>query len=105
MPIAYSKTLICFANSRKTSGRCVAGKEVGPVNSIAGWVRPISDRAAGEVSEDERRFQDGKDPQLLDIISIPMRAPRPHGFQTENHLIDSGFYWTLVGRATPVQVA
>ena len=23
----YGKTIVCFANSRKTSGRCIAGKE------------------------------------------------------------------------------
>src|SRR5262249_42457084 len=40
-----------------------------------------------------RRFEDGQDPILLDVIRIPMIEPRPHGAQTENHLIDDSEYW------------
>ena len=28
MPSKYEKTIICLANSRKITGRCVAGKEI-----------------------------------------------------------------------------
>jgi hypothetical protein len=33
-----------------------------------------------------------------------MLEPKPIGFQTENHLIDAGYYWSLEGRATWDQV-
>ena len=26
--LKYAKTILCLANSRKTSGRCIAGKEL-----------------------------------------------------------------------------
>jgi hypothetical protein len=93
MSVNYYKTIICLANSRKITGRCVAGKEI-TGNMIGGWIRPISARPTGELSEEDRRFQDGQDPKLLDVIRIPMVEARPNGFQTENHLINDGYYWT-----------
>jgi hypothetical protein len=93
MPVKYTKTIICLANSRKITGRCVAGKEV-TGSKIGAWIRPVSVRPTGELSEEDRRFQDGKDPRLLDVIRIPMTEPQPDGFQTENHLIDDRYYWT-----------
>src|SRR5581483_3880507 len=89
----YTKTIICLANSRKITGRCVTGKEIGG-GKVGGWIRPISARPTGELSEEDRRFENGQDPKLLDVVRIPMADPQPHGFQTENHLIDDGYYWT-----------
>jgi len=93
MPVNYTKTIICLANSRKISGRCVAGKETRSGKAGA-WIRPVSGRPMGELSEEDRRFENGQDTKLLDVIRIPMVEPRPHGFQAENHLIDDGYYWT-----------
>lgn len=88
-----------MANSRKTSGRCIAGKEV--ANGVYGpWIRPVSSRPTAELSEYERRYENGRDPRVLDIVRVPMMEPRPHGFQTENHLIDPDKYWTSQGAAT-----
>jgi Dual OB-containing domain len=95
----YQKLIVCLANSRKMTGRCLAGKEV-MKGGYGGWIRPVSKRESGEVSEEERRYEDGQDPKLLDIVRIPMEAAKPHSFQTENHLIDDGYYWTNTGRAT-----
>lgn len=92
----YTKTIICLANSRKTTGRCIAGKEVSDGN-VSNWIRPISKRPTGELSEEERRYENGQDPKLLDIIRIPLLEPRPHAFQTENHLIAEEYYWQHVG--------
>lgn len=92
----YTKTIVCFANSRKTAGRCVAGKEWH--NGKPGeWFRPISARASHEVSEEERRFENGQDSTLLDIISIPCSQPKPSSHQRENHEIDPNYYWSLEG--------
>lgn len=92
----YSKTFVCFANSRKTSGRCVAGKE-----SIhgwpAGWIRPVSSRPTHEISLDERRYQDGRDPELLHVVSVQYLSTQPLPHQPENHLIDDGYYWSQQG--------
>ena len=67
--MSYEKKIICLANSRKMSGRCIAGKEV--LNGhYSQWIRPVSHRDTGEISEEEQRFEDGDSPQVLDIISI-----------------------------------
>jgi hypothetical protein len=68
--------------------------------SLGGWIRPVSARENAELSEEDRRFEDGRDPRVLDIVVIPMVEPRPHAFQTENHLIDDSYYWELQGQAT-----
>lgn len=99
----YSKTIICFANSRKNSGRCIAGRELESGN-IGEWIRPVSSRQNAELSEDDRRFKDGKDPKVLDIIRIEMKRQKDHAFQSENHLIDDGYYWSFQGRASWDQV-
>lgn len=69
------------------------------------WVRPVSERGNGELSEADRRFEDGTDPKLLDVISIPMKQPNPHGFQVENHIIDDDYYWKKIRTATADEVA
>ena len=57
----YMKRIICLANSRKMSGRCVAGFEIG-ADRIGEWIRPVSDRPSEEISLADRRFKDGSDP-------------------------------------------
>jgi hypothetical protein len=99
----YNKTILCLANSRKTSGRCIAGREI-ENGKLGPWIRPVSARENAELSEEDRRFEDGTDPRVLDIIRIPMIEPKPHAFQLENHLIDADYYWSLEGRGTWKQV-
>ena len=92
----YIKTIVCFANSRKTAGRCIAGKEWQD-GKPGDWTRPVSNRPSHEISEEERRYQDGNDPQLLDIIKVPCEHHLPVAHQRENQLIDPGYYWTKQG--------
>ena len=35
---------------------------------MGGWIRPISSRATEEISLSDRRFEDGSEPELLDVI-------------------------------------
>jgi len=93
----YIKTIVCFANSRKTSGRCVAGKEWSEA-AAGGWVRPVSARPSHEVSEEDRRYEDAGDPQILDIIKVPCDHHDPILHQNENHVIDPNYYWAKQGR-------
>jgi hypothetical protein len=94
--VNYHKTIICLATSRKLGGRCIAGREVLP-SAYGPWIRPVSVRPTAEVELTERQYQDGNEPRLLDIISIPMLAPAPRLHQTENHMIDARFYWEKRG--------
>lgn len=94
--MAAIKTFVCLANSRKLSGRCVAGM----VDDHSGeWVRPVSARLNREVSTRERQYEDGTEPNVLDIISVPLLQPQPHDFQSENWLLDPVYYWKKVGGA------
>lgn len=102
--MTYVKRIVCLANSRKISGRCVAGKEI-VGSGFGSWIRPVSSRLAGELSELDRRYQNGTDPKLLDVVDIQMTQHTPHGFQTENHVIDDQAYWNLVRTCTPAELA
>jgi len=92
------KRILCLANSKKFSGRCIAGREI-VSGEVGGWIRPISARASEEVSEYERNYQDGTDPRVLDIVDIPVVNHKPHACQTENWVIEAEEYWILAGRA------
>ncbi|MFE6024651.1 dual OB domain-containing protein [Streptomyces niveus] len=92
--MALIKTFVCLANSRKLSGRCVAGM----VDDDSGeWVRPVSARPNGEVSAYERQYRDGTDPSVLDIVSVQLLRPQSHSFQSENWLLDPDYYWKKTG--------
>jgi hypothetical protein len=94
----YTKTIVCLANSRKPpSGRCVAGREF-TNDGFGNWIRPVSARVTQEISLEERRYKDGRDPSLLDIISIQLKSHQAHHHQQENHLIDADCYWEKQGR-------
>ena len=93
--MAIIKRIVCLANSRKLQGRCIAGKEL--QNGCSGeWVRPVSDREKGEVSEYERQYSDGSDPRVLDIIDVPLLSSKPENYQQENWLLNRGDYWVKI---------
>jgi len=95
-----AKRIVCLANSRKDSGRCLAGKEWSTDADPGSWIRPVSDRLDEEVSEHERQYKDGSDPQILDIIDVPLKSATPKAYQSENWLLDPDQYWKHIGRAT-----
>ena len=84
--------MVCLANSRKWSGRCIAGK----IMTSKKWIRPISSRVSEEISEEERRYENGKMPRLLDIIRIPVISHQATMHQTENYIIDNEYYWEKI---------
>ena len=99
-----TKRIVCLANSRKLSGRCIAGKEILPSRRIGGWIRPVSARPSEEVSEYERQYEDGSDPQVLDVIDIPLVEASPKNYQQENWLLDAEYYWERVERIDSSQL-
>lgn len=103
--MSTAKRIVCLANSRKISGRCIAGREWDEGRGAGPWVRLVSDRENQEVSEYERQYEDGSDPRVLDVIDVPVLEPRPTGCQTENWLLDPKYYWTKVGSYSPLDLA
>lgn len=97
--MSYSKTIACLANSRKVSGRCVAGREVVD-GRFGAWIRPVSERSSGEVSEEERRYENGEDLKIFDLVRICFLRHEPYLHQQENHVIDDKYYWGHMGRVT-----
>ena len=102
MPV---KRIVCLANSRNLAERCIAGREWTEGRGAGDWVRPVSDRETQGVSEYERQYEDGSDPQVLDIIDIPLLERHPEDHQTENWRLDSKCYWEKVGRLSPFDLA
>jgi hypothetical protein len=86
------KRIVCLANSKKNTGRCIAGKELGSGK----WIRPISARVSHEVSESERGYQDGTGPAVLHVIDVPLLEARPKAYQSENWLLNPKYYWERV---------
>lgn len=93
--------LICLANSRKFSGRCIAGKLL--TDGAAGpWVRPVGAHATGELPLDQIALKNGSMPTLLDILAVPLQEPAPRSYQSENHTLAEGHWcgrgqWPLSG--------
>jgi ATP-dependent DNA helicase RecQ len=94
--ISLHKQIICLANSRKYSGRCIAGKELAN-NRIGAWIRPVSSRETGELSVEEISFADGNTPQLLDIILVELARHSPQACQSENFTIVDFQKWIKLG--------
>lgn len=103
--MTYYKKILCLANSRKPpSGRCIAGREVLD-NGFGGWIRPVSARPGREVSEEERWYKNGTDPQVMDILTIAFRQASPSLHQSENHLLHELIHWSKEGVASWESVA
>ena len=92
----FMERIVCLASSRKTHGQCIAGKRV----SDGTWCRPVSSRSTHEISDIELTYQNNHRAQLLDIIDVPCVKKDPYIFQSENVLIDEGFYWGSTERMT-----
>lgn len=97
------KTIVCLANSRKNSHRCIAGMEF-PSSDSYRWIRPIGHRSGHGVSEQELILQNSLQPQPLDWIEIGLLNWSPEGHQQENHYLDASIPWKWVGRCTWDQV-
>ena len=83
--------LVCLANSARTAARCVAG--VTPEDK---WIRPLGGGDAGAVLQRECLLDTGLEPRLLDLIIIPLEAPKPNTYQPENWTIEKT-QWKFAG--------
>jgi hypothetical protein len=84
-------TMVCLANSRKHGGRCIAGV-TWEKHDHWDWVRPVSSHGSGELNS-ERFYEDGSEPQLLDVIDLSLLDPTPINCHAEDILIDPSRLW------------
>src|ERR1700722_2550931 len=87
-----TKLIVVLANSVKSSGRCLAGKEVfdnGKTWNIGDWIRPVATKDGGELSAYQMSRALGHDPKLLEVIEIPFSKAVPLPYQPENWLIET----------------
>jgi hypothetical protein len=84
--------ILCLANSKKLSGRCVAGLRI----DGGGWLRPVSKLPNGVLNVGHYFLDKGKDATLLDVIQVGLKRPKPDMHQPENWLMDDTV-WKLLG--------
>lgn len=93
--MSYKSSFVCLANSRKLTGRCIAGLElVG--GSLRGWVRPVSRTENGEL-QSERFYAGYKDPKLLDVIEIEFLSERNPRLRPEDRFFQNARSWVRTG--------
>jgi hypothetical protein len=84
--------IICLANSYKHQGRCIAGIDI----DIGKWVRPVPQNR--DAIYDERLIDSRYEPQLLDLLEIPIGDQAPDkGCQPENRYLAQGV-WRKIRR-------
>ena len=52
----------------------------------------------GGLAEKERQYEDGSEPQLLDVVELAVGGPKPEKHQQENWPIDPERRWVKAGR-------
>ena len=88
--------MVCLANSRLGTVRCVAGKFLTP-NGFGSWVRPVSWLDQGGLSNFARQYQGQVEPNLLDVVEFSIVESKPSGHQSENRLVEDGKKFKKVG--------
>ena len=78
--------IVCLANSFKGGGeRCIAGIDL----ETDEWVRPVGRGYEGAIREE--RLINGAEPELLDVLKIPLGGNADNlGCQTENRILQPG---------------
>ena len=85
--------VICLANARKRSERCVAC-----VHAESGaWMRLVSRAEHGELRYAQRNLGDDGEPQKLDLIRVQVAGRKATASQPENWLIENAA-WRLLER-------
>lgn len=94
------KRLIVLANSIKKSARCVAGIDVGTGRTPvpAGWIRPVSGEAEGQLEPRHMRMNDGGPLVPLDVVDVPLIRCANDPVHPEDWVLDSRTTWKRVGR-------
>jgi hypothetical protein len=95
---------VCLANSRKRSGRCLAGKAIYN-GTYSKWIRPVTEHPSEELQNSEHCLQSGKDAAILDLIEIKLHEPKGKLHQQENWLMDTSVPLKKNGSMTVEEVS
>jgi hypothetical protein len=87
--------IICLANSKKNGDRCIAGIDI----CTGKWIRPVSDLDDGRVPINQCLINQ-EEPQLLDLLDIPLEYTRTGNYECENLRLLNG-EWKKLGRVLP----
>ena len=71
----------------KTTGAASRARSCSPNGRLGEWIRPVSSRVSGALSEHERIYLDRTEPALLDIVEVSLDRRKPESHQVENWLI------------------
>lgn len=85
--------VICLANARKRSERCVAGVHIGSGE----WIRLVSGAEHGELNYAQRSLGEHGELQKLDLMRVRLAQHKPSAGQPENWLIENA-PWELLER-------
>lgn len=90
---------MCLANSIKHGGRCIAGIKT----NGSGWLRPVSNNEDGTLYFNDYTLDNGREPELFDIIRVECVEQRAKCHQPENWVI-SNHKWNYVGKPNLEQI-
>ena len=85
--------IICLANSRKRSSRCIAGIRT----DGQGWLRPVGWTTDGGLTSNNYWLDDNSEPQVLDVIRLNCARPHPKPYHSEDWILGPSA-WHLVNR-------
>lgn len=96
-------TFVCLACSKKFNAFCIAGKLISKDRTIGRWVRPMD---SNQVIEDkDRAYTDYSGyAEPLDVVRAVYKKAVPNGFQSENVLIDTGFFWAKLNANPAIEL-
>jgi len=91
--------IIILANSRKMGHRCIVGLDI----RTGKWLRPCYGEGDEGIPWNVRQIN-GQEPQLLDVVEIPLGSDGPHlDYQPENRYLLDGS-WSKVDTVKPGQI-
>lgn len=96
--MAQSQHLLVLANSTKNSGLCIAGRQIFKRDGkcyLGRWIRPVSPHGDGELTPEEVRLNRGQQPQIFDIVEVPLAGHQQDIRQPENWRIRARRPWRL----------
>lgn len=89
------KEIVLLTKSKKSGNYCIAGVD----RKTGEWVRIISEDASIQhaVSPVNTKYEDGRMSEVMDIVRIRCKGPKPVFHQPENYVMDKTVPWEKKG--------